>query len=360
MGANYRPDRRARRFTVTAAGHNERVTANPLPLHSILELPPELSGALTFHLPLEVFALEDAGASPEHIQERMAAGLADAYRSGLLDPPFYRWAVELYRPVAAALLSPDRSQREAAFASTLPLGEGLVGAAFHGLIRTGYGALRRDPDELARGLAYLRTRRQVLRGPSTSASAGTTAGAGSAALDNAAIPPPEVAEGTTVFDQLSMAAGAGGDDPLIDTTLPLPPAPGLAARAAELLRHDAGSFVSVHAMTGLHGLAEVHHLVTGEPPAGGLDRSILGPWWRAWAIGLVACTAVVTATPAVGRTTRAPAITDTPALMAAAVASGDTHSVKLAVAMRRLVTFGVLDEPTLWELGAIKLGVPEC
>ncbi|MEZ5412314.1 MAG: hypothetical protein R2761_30050 [Acidimicrobiales bacterium] len=325
-------------------------TANPLPLRSILELPPELSGALTFHLPLEVFALEDAGASPEHIQERMAAGLADAYRSGLVDPPFYRWAVEQYRPVAASLLSPGRAEREAAFASVLPLGEGLVGAAFHGLIRTGYGALRRDPDELARGLAYLRTRRQVLRGPSPAA--------GPAA--EAAIPPPEASEGTTVFDQLSMAAGAGGDNPLADTGHPLPPAPELAARAAELLRHDAGSFVSVHAMTGLHGLAEVHHLVTGEAPAAGLDATILGPWWRAWAIGLVACTAVVTATPAVGRTERAPAFTDTPALMAAAVASGDTHSVKLAVALRRLVAFGVLDETALWELGAIKLGVPEC
>ncbi len=329
------------------------VTANPLPLHSILELPPELSGGLTFHLPLEVFALEDAGAGSELIQERMAAGLADAYRSGLVDPPFYRWAVDHYRPTAAALLSSNQAEREAAFASVLPLGEGLVGAAFHGLIRTGYGALRRDPDEIARGLAYLRTRRQVLRGPSTASGVAPTA-------TTAAIPPPDVAEGTTVFDQLSMAAGAGADDPLTDIDHPLPPSPELAARAAGLLRHDAGSFVSVHAMTGLHGLAEVHHLVTGEVPSAGLDATLLGPWWRAWAIGLVACTAVVTATPAVGRTSRAPAITDTPSLMAAAVASGDTHSVKLAVAMRRLVTLGLIDEPTLWELGAIKLGVPEC
>ena len=328
------------------------VTANPLPLRSIVELPPETSGALTFHLPLEVFALEDAGATPEHIEERIAAGLADAYRAGLVDPPFYRWAAEQYRPVAAALLSPGRSEREAAFASVLPLGEGLVGAAFHGLIRTGYGALRRDPDEIARGLAYLRTRRQVLRGPSAP---GSTPAAPASAL-----PPPDVTDGTTVFDQLSLAAGAGGDDPLANPARPLPPAPELARRAADLLRHDAGSFVSVHAMTGLHGLAEVHHLVTGEPPGSGLDATILGPWWRAWAIGLLACTAVVTNTPAVGRTEQAPAITDTPSLMAAAVASGDTHSVKLAVAMRRLAAFGVLDEATFWELGAIKLGVPEC
>ena len=46
--------------------------------------------------------------------------------------------------------------------------------------------------------------------------------------------------------------------------------------------------------------------------------------------------------------------------MAAAIESGDTHSVKLAVAMRRLVGFGVLDEATMRELGALKLGVDEC
>ena len=142
-----------------------RVTATPLPLHAIVELPPETSGALTFHLPLEIFALEEAGAGPEVIQARTAAGLAEAYRSGLVDPPFYRWAVEHHRPAAAALLSASADDRLAAFASVRTLGEGLVGAAFHGLIRTGYGALRRDADEIARGLAYLRTRRQVLQGP---------------------------------------------------------------------------------------------------------------------------------------------------------------------------------------------------
>ena len=308
-----------------------------------------MSGALTFHLPLEVFALQDAGASDAVIEARIRDGLAEAYRSGLVDPPLYRWAVEHHRPVAAGLLSSSFPERVAAFRSVVPVGEGLVGAAFHGLIRTGYGALRRDADELARGLAYLRTRRQVLQGPADPATDGV-----------AAMPPPAVMEGTTVFDQLSMAAGAGGDDELTDTGRPLPSAAALAGRAADLIRHDAGSFVSVHAMTGLHGLAEVHTLVTGAPPAGDLDASVLSSWWRAYAIGLRACSLVVSATPYVGRTDCAPAFRDTPTFMTAAIDSGDTHSVKLAVAMRRLVGFGVLDEATMWELGAIKLGVDEC
>ena len=119
---------------------------------------------LTFHLPLEVAALELAGASAEVVAARVAQRLADAYAEGLVDPPLYRWAVEHYRPVADQLLSPDRHERERGFAGIDALGPGLAGAGFHGLIRLGYGLWRRRPGEVARGLAYLRTRRQVLAG----------------------------------------------------------------------------------------------------------------------------------------------------------------------------------------------------
>lgn len=328
------------------------MTATPLPLSTVVELPPETSGALTFHLPLEVFALQAAGAAPDVIDARISARLADAYHDGLVDPPLYRWAVDHYRPFATRLLDAAPAARADAIRSILPLGDGLVGAAFHGMIRLGYGAMRRDAEEIARGLAYLRTRRQVLHGPG--------AQAGTDQLPSVAMPSPAELEGSTVFDQLSLAAGAGGHDELTDPARPLFPAAALAARAAELIRHDAGSFVSVHSMTGLHGLAEFHTLVIGSPPGADLDGTVLAPWWRAYSIGLQACTIVVSATTVVGRTECAPVFTDTEALVAAAVASGDTHSVKLVVAMRRLAEFGVLDEPTMWELGAIKLGVDEC
>jgi len=328
------------------------MTALPpsLPLRSVVELPPETSGALTFHLPLEVFALEHAGASAEVIEARLAAGLAEAYRDGLIDPPLYRWAVDHYGTAAVALLAQSAHERASAFAQVATLGEGLAGAAFHGLIRLGYGALRRDPDEIARGLAYLRCRRQVLRGPDL----------GERRL--AAMPPVSELDGVTVFDQLSMAAAAGGGDAadIADPDRGLPPVRDLARRAAALLRHDASSFVSVHAMTGLHALVEVHALVTGAAPSTGLETSVLHSWWRAYAIALEACTLLVRATPEVGRTDCAPTFHDTPAMFAAAVASGDTHSVKLAVALSRLAEFGAVDEATAWELVAIKLGVDEC
>ncbi|HRE01090.1 MAG TPA: hypothetical protein PLV68_07300, partial [Ilumatobacteraceae bacterium] len=126
-----------------------------LGLDAIVDLPPELNGGLTFHLPLEVFALEHAAASAAHIDARIEAELAVAFRDGLVDPPFYRWGIEQYRPLATTLLASDAAARCQAVQSVAPLGDGLAGAAFHGLIRLGFGALRRDADEIARGLAYL-------------------------------------------------------------------------------------------------------------------------------------------------------------------------------------------------------------
>lgn len=328
------------------------MTATPLPLAAVVELPPETSGALTFHLPLEVFALQAAGADPAVIEARIADRLGEAYRDGLVDPPLYRWAVEHHRPVARDLLDPSPAVREAAFAEVLPLGDGLAGAAFHGLIRLGYAAWRGDVDEVARGLAYLRTRRQVLSGTVTGSADGPGA--------DGAMPPADARAGATVFDLLNLAAGAGGHDDLIDPSVPLPSPRALAARAADLVRHDASSFVAIHAVTGLHGLVEVHRLVTGAAPAGDVSGSILASWWRAYAAAVRACSLVVTGTPAVGTPACTEAFTDVDALVRAAIDSGDTHSVKLVVALRRLVELDVVDEPTLLELGALKLAVDEC
>lgn len=328
------------------------MTASPLPLAAVVELPPELSGALTFHLPLEVFALQAAGADPAVIEARIADRLAAAYREGLVDPPLYRWAVEHHRPVARDLLDPSPGVREAAFRTILPLGDGLAGAAFHGLIRLGYAAWRGEEEEVARGLAYLRTRRQVL--------AGSTTGAGGGTPGTTAMPPAGERDGATVFDLLNLAAGAGGHDELIDPSASMPSPRAMAARAADLVRHDATSFVAIHAVTGLHGLVEVHRRVTGDGPGDDVTGTVLAPWWRAYAAALRACTLVVEGTPRVGPPECTETFTDVDALVRAAVDSGDTHSVKLVVALRRLVELGVVEEPVLFELGATKLAVDEC
>jgi len=68
----------------------------------------------------------------------------------------------------------------------------------------------------------------------------------------------------------------------------------------------------------------------------------------------------VTGTPLVGRPECTETFDDVATLVRAAVDSGDTHSVKLVVALRRLVELGLVDQATLLELGAIKLAVDEC
>jgi hypothetical protein len=302
-----------------------------------------MPGALTFHLPLELFALEAAGASREQLAAAVQHGLAEAFAAGLVDPPLYRWAVDQYRAAAARLLDNDRDVRLAAFSEIEAVGEGLVGAAFHGIIRCGFAVLRQDPAELARGLGYMRARRQVLGGPS---------GAPTAAES----PIPSAAElhEVTVSDQLNLAAVAGGPDPLCDPSRPLAAASDFAARAASLIMSAPDSFVAVHTMTGLHGLCEMHRQVTGVAPADNLDMSPLARWWRAYAAGLYASSVALRDLPAADADNYRQ-YRDLEQLTADAVASGDAHNVKLMVAMGRLHEMGVLSEEDVLRVGSGRL-----
>lgn len=325
-----------------------------LDVEAIEDLPPELTGALTFHLPLEVAALQLAGAAEEVIAERIARRMAEAYAAGLVDPPLYRWAVEHYRDAAAGLTSADPARRAAAFNDVLPLGDGLAGAAFHGLIRLGYGLWRNRADEVARGLAYLRTRRQVLvadHGAAGRRRAGT----------DEPLPSAEDLAGATVFDLMNLAAGIEdrgallphGDAPLtIDR---------LAAASLALVGRNPSSFVAVHTLTGLHGLCEVHLAVVGRPDGQApVEQSALGPWWRSFAIGIGAASVVMAqygpeALPAALAPTE-----DRDELLAAAVASGETHDVKLVLALCRLHDLGVVELDEVRRVGALKLASTEC
>ena len=298
---------------------------------AIGELPPELTGGLTFHLPMEVQALEHAGADRSVIDRRVEEGIAEAFAAGLVDPPLYRWAVDHYRPTATELLSDDRTTREAAFGSIVALGEGLAGAAFHGLIRLGYAAWRRDDVEMARGLAYLRTRRQVLN-------------AGVVGDDlRAELPPADQRDGLTVFDLLNVVAGAGVASPtVVGRTLR-----SAATDAAGLVRRNPSSFVAVHALTGLHAMCEVHRLACGDESFDQWATSITAPWWSAYLIAGAACAALTETQPhedvVAYDGTHGP-VDSVDALVSASILTGDTHDVKTAVSLRRLVEFGLLDE----------------
>ena len=323
-----------------------------LELEDIEELPPELTGALTFHLPLELAALELAGADPALRRARAERRLAEAYRVGLVDPPLYRWAVGHYRPVADRLIDDDPAVRRSALPDIESLAEGLAGAAFHGLIRLGYGLWRRRPAEVARGLAYLRSRRQVLA---------TGSGPAGGPTGRPPLPEGDDLAGLTVFDLMNLAAGSedrealrpGGTGPMT--------AARLCSAATGLVARNPSSFVSVHTVTGLHGLYELHRATAGALDAhGALDDTPLAPWWQAYTTAsMVAAVVVHRSAP---EAVPAPvARADTPAaLLAAAVASGETHDVKLVLALTRLAEAGLVSEEDLLRIGAVKLAATEC
>ncbi len=317
-------------------------------------LPPEHRERLTFHLPLEVQALEVAGADRHKITDRVEQRLPAAFSSSLVDPPMFRWAERHYGGVGEGLLATRPADRRQAFEQVLALGPGLAGGAFHPLIRFGYGALRGDPREITRGLAYLRVRRQVLF-------ARPVRPAGPTEL---AMPTPEELDGTSVFDQLDLVAGERallGDGP----EPPLPSVAELAETATGLVLHDPGSFIAVHTVTGLHGLVEVDRLVTGRDHLGGVpDDPLLASWWRAMADAITACAAVVAmAGPAPVAPGEVPV--DLDALVARAVDSPEVHDLKISVSLRRLAALGVLPPARALEVGAAKLAAtaapdPQC
>ncbi len=291
---------------------------------------------------MEVQALEHAGADRSVIESRVEAGIAEAFAAGLIDPPLYRWAVDHYGPTASALLSAEPTVRQNAFHPILPLGEGLAGAAFHGLIRMGYASWRRDEAELARGLAYLRTRRQVLN-------------AGVVGDDvRADLPPADLRDGLTVFDLLSVVAGAGTSSRTVaGRTLR-----SAAADAAGLVRRNPSSFVAVHALTGLHAMCEVHRLVCPDEIFDRWEAACTAPWWTAYLIAGAACAALTETQPPeeiASYDGSHGSVASLDSLVAASIHTGDTHDVKTAVSLRRLVEFGLLDEAEALDTGLSRL-----
>jgi hypothetical protein len=310
-------------------------------------LPPEHAEGLTFHLPLEVQALEVAGADEELIADRVERRLPGAFSSSLVDPPLFRWAESHYRGVGDRLVSADAEVRRRGFEEVVALGAGLAGGAFHPLIRFGYGALRGDPHEIARGLAYLRVRRQVLfAGPPRSITPEQVV----------MMPPATELQGVSVFGQLDMVAGERAFFAGVDADHRLPEVAELCTQAMALVRRAPNSFIAVHAVTGLHGLVEVDRLLTGRSEVGGVpDDPLLSAWWRAMTDAIEACAMAVEAT-----TPPAPQFTaveqhDLAALVTAAIASPEVHDLKLSVSLSRLVELGVANPAEALITGATKL-----
>jgi hypothetical protein len=307
-------------------------------------LPPEHRERLTFHLPLEVQALEVAGADRDLITDRVERRLPAAFAASLVDPPMFRWAERHYGALGEGLLARGADDRRHAFEQILALGPGLAGGAFHPLIRFGYGALRRDAHEITRGLAYLRVRRQVLFARPVRGADPTELG----------MPTPEELDGSSVFDQLDLVAGERallGDGP----EPPLPSVAELAATATGLVLRDPGSFIAVHTVTGLHGLVEVDRLVTGRDDLGEVPSDpLLCSWWRAMADAITACAVIVSQADASSAGPGEPPV-DLDVLVEQAIGSSEVHDLKISVSLRRLAALGVVPPDRALEVGAAKL-----
>ena len=313
-------------------------------------LPPDHAHGLTFHLPLEVQALEYAGAEAELIAERINERLPEAFAESLVDPPLYRWSESHYREIGERLASEDREERRRGFEKIVSLGPGLAGAAFHPIIRMAYGALRTDAREMARGLAYLRTRREVL-----------FAGRPRAVTpSDVVMPTPADLEGISVFEQIDFISGEPAFFAGPGEEAEMPEVAALAAKGMDLVRRDPNSFIAIHTVTGLHALAEIAYLVSGRRDLGGVpDDPLLEGWWQALANAIATCAIVLEATPPSPPRT----VTQYPnleSLVRAAIGSNEVHDLKLSVALSRLVELGIATERDALEVGATKLAATEC
>lgn len=296
------------------------------------ELPPEFVGGLTAHLPMFDAALEYLGADRSVRSEIAATEFARAEAVGLQNPAPYRWAIDAYRESATLLLEGDDAASAHAWTAIEPLGPGLAGAAFHGVIRSACALVRKDAVELARGLAYMRSSRQVLAGPGASRATG-----GELRSPDAA-----VLEHQLISDQLLLLAGMPGvlDDEVIEGEIP--PVLVMVADALSILHRAPGGFLNVHAVTSLHALIEFASLIS----PGDLRRTPgdgpMARWWRAWMIGarVMRVAADIRGTEPVESALAG----DFDAEIQAAIDGREGHDIKLAMSLKRMVELEVLTE----------------
>jgi hypothetical protein len=233
---------------------------------------------------------------------------------------------------------------------------------------------QRNTDEVARGLAYLRTRRQVLGSPreaNPGVTAGTVGTVGTAAEGAPAEPAgqatshatgqgtgqavsdlPSEAEqaGVTVFDLLNIAAGSSNGNVAHESETGSPASQRrLVTHAVALVQRNPQSFVAVHALTGVHALCELQQTAGDQ---------VLKSWWEAYAVAQRACSILVQTTAPdtpVAYDSRYGPIRNVGELVVASIKSGETHDVKLAVALRRLMNFGLLTEAEAVQTGTTRI-----
>jgi hypothetical protein len=285
---------------------------------------------------MTIIALDRMGASPMRVQHYALGYLlrmerapepgdainADNWRERLGEAAAYGEYLGFFRREIARL------NARAALRAYLPeLAPGLGAAAFHPLIRTAYGVIADDPDEIAIGLAYWASRYLPL------------AESTDEVPDEGFVPsedPAEVLKQTRARPELEFEVNP---DALIDREMaeaaghPLFPLIADALQvddltldrmrqAAALLFLRVDDFNSLHAVTGLHAARVLSDFA--------LDRrAFAGAVWRAFLALYLSLDRPELPTPAEAAELTAAELPDWNAILPAAVANDDEHVIKL-------------------------------
>jgi hypothetical protein len=297
---------------------------------------PSYQGGLSNHCSMTLIALERMGASPQRVESFAHAYLkrmepapiagdaidAENWRERLGDEAAYGDYLGFFRREVGRL------NARAALRAYLPaLAPGLGAAAFHPVIRTAYGVVADDADEIAVGLAYWASRYLALPERTDMPSE----------LPFAASDDPwQVLKKTRTWPGLEFEPDA---DALIDqemlkaantTLFPL-----IAAslevdeltldrlrQAAALMFLGANDFNSLHAVTGLHAARILSDFAIDR-------RAFAREVWRALLALYLSLDRPEVPSPASAAELTAEDLPDWNAILAAAVADDDEHVIKL-------------------------------
>lgn len=297
---------------------------------------PSYQGGLSNHCPMTLIALERMGAAPQRVENYALAYLkemepapqpgeaigAENWRERLGDETAYADYLGFFRREVGRL------NARAALRAYLPgLAPGLAAAAFHPVIRTAYGVIAEDSEEVALGLAYWASRYLVL--PERD----------DLPAELPFVPsddPLQILKKTRTWPGLDFEPDA---DALIDremlkaanpTLFPL-----LAAalqiddltldrlrQAAALLFLGANDFNSLHAVTGLHAARVLSDFAIDRR---GFSREV----WRALLALYLSLDRPELPTPAGAAELTAADLPDWNVILPAAVADDDEHVIKL-------------------------------
>lgn len=329
-------------------GPDSRPLTDTAPLDQALEelhrTDPEFSGGLSNHGPMACEALEALGET-ERIEP-----FFQGYRARLQPMPVASvledWSAARGQPEARAGLIASmeaelsRSGPQALMHAALPqLLPGMVGGAFHGLLRTAhaYRGWTRSPSqprarELAHGLGYWAARYQTL--PGTPGAAAVPGRGVAAVLQRTPIVPPEDRQPGLIFERFAVLGRDGQFASVLESYDPASQAPDVAldalvAAAARLFvttRSGGAGFVYLHGVTGSAALRLLLPALSEE------DQQV--------AVGyLVQAVAAVHAThaqPESSATEPVAAADADPAVLASRAAkSDDDHTIKLVEAALR-------------------------